>query len=136
MAEYRIGDYVTTLYNGFAADGVITGKHGSADYYAIRLNDNTLVYRWAEDIKPSVRDSEFVAVVNLRAALRKAGLTDTRTEKLTTGHYGVFVNHDYTGLYPDADALKKHATATRIADALGLRSEKRGHCSATLIYCA
>ena len=67
MKEYKTGDYVCTLVNGYAIDGHITGKHGSADYYAIRTLDGDLVYRYGEDIKQSIRDNDFVRALNKRA---------------------------------------------------------------------
>lgn len=67
MKEYKIGDYVCTLVRGFAIDGYITGKHGSADYYAIETLDKEIIYRYGEDIKPSIKDADFVnAVMSIR----------------------------------------------------------------------
>lgn len=60
---YKIGDYVCTLVNGFAMDGHITGKHGSADYYAIKTLDGETVYRFGEQIKPSISGNDFVSAV-------------------------------------------------------------------------
>lgn len=60
---YKIGDYVCTLAHGFAVDGQIVGKHGTADYYAIRTLDGECVYRWRDQIKPSISDNDFVSAV-------------------------------------------------------------------------
>ena len=48
----KIGDKVTTNYAGIARTGTITGKHGSADYYAVKLDSGMVIYRWAADMEP------------------------------------------------------------------------------------
>jgi hypothetical protein len=65
---YKIGDYVCTLVNGFAMDGHIVGKHGTADYYAVRTLDGECVYRWGDEIKRSISDSDFVEIMNAKFA--------------------------------------------------------------------
>ena len=47
-------------------DGRIVGKHGTADYYAVKTLDGQTVYRWGNEIKKSVPDAVFVAAVNAR----------------------------------------------------------------------
>lgn len=66
-------------------------------------------------------------------ALARAGL-DARPVDLTGNRRGVMVQHDYYGLYPDAEAIRKAQQARRVAARLGYESETRGHYTATLIY--
>lgn len=66
--------------------------------------------------------------------LHAAGL-DAKPVKLTGNKNGIMVYHDYFGLYPNAETMRKHNAVENIARAAGLRSEQRGHYSATLIYC-
>lgn len=72
----------------------------------------------------------------ITAALTAAGLLDVQPVKLTGDRRGLLVRHDYIGPYPTADALRLADAARRVADRFGLRSEERGHKSATLIYLA
>jgi hypothetical protein len=65
---YKIGDYVCTLVNGFAMDGQIVGKHGTADYYAVRTLDGECIYRWGNEIRRSISDSDFVEIMNAKFA--------------------------------------------------------------------
>ena len=46
----------------------------------------------------------------------------------------IMVEHNYNGLYPDIIALSLHDAARRIAEKNGCTAEKRGCCTATLIY--
>ncbi len=69
-------------------------------------------------------------------ALTAAGLADVSPVKLTEDRRGLMVHHDYSGPYPTAEALHLAQAARRVADRFGLRSEARGHKSATLIYLA
>lgn len=68
MKQYKIGDYICTLYGGFSMDGKIVGKHGDADFYAVQLNGGPVVYRWTADMLPSIPDHEFVEEINKRFA--------------------------------------------------------------------
>lgn len=47
---------------------------------------------------------------------------------------GIMVKHDYCGLYPTKDALDIHAAVASIARRAGFNADKRGYCTATLIY--
>lgn len=47
---------------------------------------------------------------------------------------GIMVKHDYCGLYPTKDALDIHAAVASIARRAGFQADKRGYCTATLIY--
>lgn len=69
----------------------------------------------------------------IKKALTAAGL-DFKAVKLTGDRAGIMVLHDYSGPYPTRDALEKHQAAQRIAEKWGFRAERRGHCTATLIY--
>lgn len=46
---YNINDKIKTMFGGVLHDGVIVGKHGSADYYAVKLDDGTACYRYGAD---------------------------------------------------------------------------------------
>lgn len=67
---YKIGDYISTIYrrgeggDGYAIGGTVTGKHGSADYYSVRIDGGPVVYRWGEELKPNIRDADFVEAMN------------------------------------------------------------------------
>ena len=65
--KYKIGDYVCTLVDGYALDGTIIGFHGNAEYYAIKTLDGQSIYRYANEIKPSIRDNDFVQALNMKA---------------------------------------------------------------------
>lgn len=72
--------------------------------------------------------------------LEKLGLqykvvTINRPNGKTGSCDGIMVYHDYFGLYPSAETMRKHNAVENIARAAGLRSEQRGHYTATLIYC-
>ena len=70
---------------------------------------------------------------SITTALKRAGIAFKICE-LTSGTYGVMAMHDYSGPYPSKEALTAHNTAEKIARRRGLRSEERGHYTATLIY--
>lgn len=46
----RIGDKIVTRFCGKIVLGVITGKHGEADYYSVKLETGEVIYRWAADM--------------------------------------------------------------------------------------
>lgn len=46
-----IGTKVTTEYGGRVMNGTIIGAHGSADYYAVRLENGETIYRWGADLE-------------------------------------------------------------------------------------
>ena len=48
---FNIGDLVKCYFGGKWEIGEITGKHGTADYYAITLDNGYAIYRWAEDLE-------------------------------------------------------------------------------------
>lgn len=73
----------------------------------------------------------------ITAALCKAGLTEYKPVTIVNGDErkpGIMVMHDYDGLYPGKEQFEKHYAACKIAKRFGLSAEKRGHCSATLIW--
>ena len=47
----KIGDKVATRFGGKIVLGEITGKHGDADYYAVRIETGEVIYRWAADME-------------------------------------------------------------------------------------
>lgn len=47
---------------------------------------------------------------------------------------GIMVKHDYNGPYPTKDALDIHTAVASIARRAGFNADKRGYCTATLIY--
>ena len=49
--EFSIGSRVTTLYGGHELAGTITGRHGTVDYYAVRLETGETIYRYGADLK-------------------------------------------------------------------------------------
>ena len=70
-------------------------------------------------------------------ALAKAGLTEYKPVTICNGDErkpGLMVKHDYFGLYPGKEQFEKHNAAVKIAKRFGLNAEKRGYCSATLIW--
>lgn len=46
----KIGDKVVTRFCGKMILGVITGKHGDTDYYAVKIETGEVIYRWASDM--------------------------------------------------------------------------------------
>jgi hypothetical protein len=48
----KIGSKVKTMYGGKLVNATITGKHGDCEYYAIRLENAEVIYRYAEDLEP------------------------------------------------------------------------------------
>ena len=66
-------------------------------------------------------------------ALEKAGL-EYKLVNLTENRKGIFVLHDYSGLYPNEETLQKHRKAIEIARKYKLQAEKRGFYTSTLIY--
>lgn len=48
---FKINDKVKTYFGGKLLSGVIVGKHGSADYFAVRLETGEIIYRWAADFE-------------------------------------------------------------------------------------
>ena len=46
----NIGMNVKTYHGGQVTSGKIIGKHGSADYYAVRLENGETVYKWGADL--------------------------------------------------------------------------------------
>ena len=48
---YKINERVRTYFGGKLISGVIVGKHGSADYFAVRLESGETIYRWAADLE-------------------------------------------------------------------------------------
>lgn len=51
METMRIGEKVITEYGGALMSGIITGKHGSADYYAVQLWTGEIIYRYGADLE-------------------------------------------------------------------------------------
>ena len=49
--EFRIGIRVTTFYGGQKLNGTITGRHGTVDYYAVRLETGETIYRYGADLE-------------------------------------------------------------------------------------
>ncbi len=47
---------------------------------------------------------------------------------------GLRVDHDYAGLYPDAEPFRAHGLADQAARKAGYKAEPRGYYSATFIY--
>lgn len=48
--EIRIGSRVATTFGGNVINGTVTGKHGSADYYAVRIETGEVIYRYGADL--------------------------------------------------------------------------------------
>lgn len=49
--KFEIGSKVTARQGGKEMPGTITGRHGSADYYAVRMDNGELIYQWGDDLK-------------------------------------------------------------------------------------
>ena len=77
---YKLGDYVCTLVQGCAMDGRIVGKHGTADYYAVKTLDGLDDYAAAADF---TRDEIIGKMAELRAGCDEA-------ETLTAAEYWPF----------------------------------------------
>jgi len=54
----KINDRIITEHGGKKVLGTITGKHGSADYYAVRLANGELVYKYGDDMEPNENKME------------------------------------------------------------------------------
>ena len=48
---FNLNDSVKTFFGGKQLHGVIVGKHGSADYFAVRLENGETIYRWSSDLE-------------------------------------------------------------------------------------
>lgn len=48
---FKINDTIKTMFGGKLLHGVIIGKHGSADYYAVRLETGENCYRYGADLE-------------------------------------------------------------------------------------
>lgn len=49
--RFAIGSKVTARQGGNEMPGTITGRHGSTEYYAVRLDNGELIYQWGNDLK-------------------------------------------------------------------------------------
>jgi hypothetical protein len=48
--EFRIGSKVTTMVGGQEIKGTVVGRHGTVDYYAVRLETGETIYRYGADL--------------------------------------------------------------------------------------
>lgn len=48
-------------------------------------------------------------------------------------YHAIRVKHDYNGLYPDGETMRKHHAACEIARRAGYKAEQRGSYTATYI---
>lgn len=48
---FKIGDLVKTYFCGKLEVGEVVGKHGSADYYSVKLDNGYSCYRYGEDLE-------------------------------------------------------------------------------------
>lgn len=49
--KFEIGSKVTARQGGKETAGTITGRHGSAEYYAVQLETGETIYQWGNDLK-------------------------------------------------------------------------------------
>jgi hypothetical protein len=78
---FEIGQKVTARQNGKEIHGTITGKHGTAEYYAVRLETGETIHQWGNDL------TERVANVITQTSAEKTeekqeGKTMNTTEKI------------------------------------------------------
>lgn len=78
-----------------------------------------------------------MSIATLYNKLRKSGY-DAESVNLWSddgnARPGIMVKHDYCGLYPTQNVLETHAAVVNIARRAGFNAEKRGYCTATLIF--
>lgn len=48
--EIRIGSKVTAMFGGQKMNGTVVGRHGTVDYYAVRLETGEVIYRYGADL--------------------------------------------------------------------------------------
>lgn len=75
-------------------------------------------------------------IETLQKNLEKDGLTVCQI-RLRFGEeirQGLRVDHDYSGIYPDAETFRAHGAAVQTARKAGYTAEARGHYTATYIY--
>ena len=58
METMRIGEKVITKYGRALMSGIITGKHGCADYYAVQLWTGEIIYRYGADLEKKYRTGQ------------------------------------------------------------------------------
>lgn len=69
---------------------------------------------------------------NLFKSLLRRGYS-ARLVKMSFGDTAIMIDHDYSGLYPDENALKIAENVARLARKNGFFVEPRGYWSASLV---
>ena len=82
------------------------------------------------------KDENRMKLETLKKNLENKGLTVEwiRLQFGDENRQGLRVDHDYSGLYPDAETFRAHGLADQAARKAGYKAEPRGYYSATFIY--